>query len=201
MAEDYSKYINSANKRKSDELIKKKAEAIANGRLADSKPSAFRNFKDEIIKSDFQSIASSVIGEIVIPKVVDLISNAFESGLYMLFHGDLKGYRSNSNSGRHDYTIYSNSSSTRLTNNVYNASVGYRDIRVDDLNDAKEIVMKLEEILDGYGEITISDLYAIAGIHHNNKSFDEWGWHYLRKAPIIKSGNSYLIKMPRPEKL
>lgn len=201
MAEDYSKYINSANKRKSDELIKKKAEAIANGRLSDSKPSALRNFKDEIIKSDFQSIASAVIGEIVVPKVIDLILNAFESGLHMLFHGDLKGYRSNSNNGRHDYTVYSNSGSTRPMNNVYNASVSYRDIRVDDLNDAKEIVMKLEAILDGYGEITISDLYTIAGIHHNNRNFDEWGWRYLRKAPIIKSGNSYLIKMPRPEKL
>lgn len=202
MSEDYSKYINSANKKRSDDLIRKKADAIANGKLVDSKPSALRGFKDEIIKSDFHSIASAVISEIIVPKAIDLISNAFESGLHMLFHGDLKGYKSrSSNNGRRDYTVYSNSGNARMVRSEYNTSVDYRDIKVDNLESAKDIVMKLEEIIDGYDEVSIADLYAIANIRHDNPEFDEWGWRYLKKSPIVKSGNYYLIKMPKPAKL
>ena len=203
MNKDYRKYIESAKKNDERKLVKEKAEALVNGKLSDSKPSAFRNFKDEVIKSDFSSITSAVISQIIIPKAVDLISNAFESGLYMLFHGDLKGYKSSSNKsngGRTDYTIFS-SNGARTVRTDNNSSIKYRDVCVTDLASAESIVMKIEDILDAYGEISVADIYSIANIRYSNDELNYWGWHAIRRTPIVKTGNGYIIKMPKPERL
>lgn len=203
MNNDYRKYIESSKKNDERKLVKEKAEALVNGKLSDSKPSAFRNFKDEVIKSDFSSITSAVISQIIIPKAVDLISNAFESGLYMLFHGDLKGYKSSSNKsngGRTDYTIFS-SNGVRTVRTDNNSSIQYRDVCVADLASAESIVMRIEDILDAYGEISVADIYSIANIRYNNDELNYWGWRSIRRTPIVKTGNGYIIKMPKPERL
>lgn len=203
MNNDYRKYIESSKKNREKELVKERAEALVNGKLSDSKPSVFRNFKDEVIKSDFSSITSAVVSQIIIPKAVELITNAFESGVYMLFHGDLKGYKSSNakfNNGKTDYTIFS-SNNAKFVRNDGVGSINYRDVCVPDLESAKAIVMKIEDILDNYSEVSVADVYSISGIRYNNNELNYWGWRSIRKSPIIKTGNGFIIKMPKPERL
>lgn len=203
MNNDYRKYIESSKKNREKELVKERAEALVNGKLSDSKPSVFRNFKDEVIKSDFSSITSAVVSQIIIPKAVELITNAFESGVYMLFHGDLKGYKSSNakfNNGKTDYTIFS-SNNAKFVRNDGVGSINYRDVCVPDLESAKAIVMKIEDILDNYSEVSVADVYSISGIRYSNDELNYWGWRSIRKSPIVKTGNGFIIKMPKPERL
>lgn len=204
MSQDYSKYASQSNKKRDDELIKKKVDAIVNGKVSDKKPSGFSRMKDEIIKSDLSSISSAVMTEIVIPKMTDLFFNALESGLHMLFYGNLGSSRTTVSQGpKRDYTAYSRNtvSTVRSSSRSSEVSIDYRDVIVTDANEARLLVMNIENILDTHGEVSVADLYAMADIKKYDTIYNNYGWRSMKPRPIIKVRDGWMVKMPPLERL
>lgn len=204
MSQDYSRYASQSDKKRNNDLIKKKAETIVNGKISDSKVSGFSKIKDEIIKSDLSSISSAVLTEIIIPKMTDLFFNALDSGLHMLFYGNIGSNRTNSRTPQRDYTAYSRPtatvSSTRTTNGS-SVNIDYRDVICPDIDQAQKLVMNIENILDQYSEVSVADVYAMAGIKKYDDIYNNYGWRSMKPRPIIKVRDGWMVKMPPLERL
>ena len=204
MSQDYSKYASQSNKKRDEELIKKKVDAIVSGKVSDKKPSGFSKIKDEIIKSDFSSISSAVMTEIVIPKMIDLFFNALESGLHMLFYGNLGSGRATINQGpKRDYTAYSRNtvSTVKTSSRITESSIDYRDVVLSDINEAKLLVMNIENVLDTHSEISVADLYAMADIKKYDTIYNNYGWRSMKRNPLIRVKDGWMVKMPPLERL
>lgn len=204
MGQDYSKYANQSDKKRNEELIKKKADGIVNGKISEKRSSNFSKIKDEIIKSDVSSITSAVLNEIIIPKMTDLFFNALDSGLHMLFYGNIGNGRNGSRAGQRDYTAYSKPTtvqSARVSSSPSGNAIDYRDVILSDIDSAKKLVMSIENILDKYGEVSVADLYAMAKIKKYDDVYNNYGWKAMKPRPIIKVKDGWMVKMPPLEKL
>lgn len=203
MSQDYSKYASQSDKKRNEDLIKKKVDAIVSGKVSDKKPSNFSRIKDEIIKSDFSSISSAVMSEIIIPKMTDLFFNALDSGLHMLFYGNIGNRTTTSQGPKRDYTAYSKNtiSTTRTSSRVSGLDIDYRDVILEDVSEAKRLVMNIENVLDTHGELSVADLYAMADIKKYDTIYNNYGWREMKPRPLIKVKDGWLVKMPPLEKL
>lgn len=70
------------------------------------------------------------------------------------------------------------------------------------LSEAHTVLIKMKEILNDTGEVTVSDYYELANIPITQASY-EYGWKSLSGAVIypIAIMDEYIIKFPEPQKL
>lgn len=69
--------------------------------------------------------------------------------------------------------------------------------------DADEAVSDMLKILKAYGQVTVNDLYCIAGLTNDPKA-EEYGWtivEHIAKAPIGRVRNGWIIDLPKPTEL
>lgn len=56
----------------------------------------------------------------------------------------------------------------------------------------------MDDILDQYGIVSVSDLYEAADIDTNNYTLNKIGWTSIRSADIIRVRDGWMIKFPKP---
>lgn len=87
----------------------------------------------------------------------------------------------------------------------YGSRVSYRSyyqfnnnkIIFDSRISAEEAKEKMEETIDEFGYVAVSDLYEIAGIK-NDYLDSKYGWTSLRNAKVIRCRDGHYIDLPKP---
>lgn len=67
----------------------------------------------------------------------------------------------------------------------------------DSRTSAEEAKEKMEETIDEFGYVAVSDLYEIAGIK-NDYLDSKYGWTSLRNVKVIRCRDGYYIDLPKP---
>lgn len=97
-----------------------------------------------------------------------------------------------SNESTYSYSQYYNN---RLRY-VYN----YDDIVFDDRSDAEKTLMRMDEIVNMYGVVTVADMYDLVGA--TCKWIDnKYGWTDIRKSTILSIPGGYIIDLPKPSRV
>jgi len=203
-------YASNSNQDKADgpEDEKVVEKVIEGGAVQRKKPLGRRiaeNFKGE----DGASVGQYVLMEVILPRVKDLIFDVGESALRRtLFGGTAQGYSSRSVSTR-GYTPYANGGGAtpkaavqpKAVSNIPSDVVS--EFVVESRGDAQEVMDKVGNLIEAYGQASVADLKSALGITGNFID-EKFGWVNMGYTDIKRVGGQfpgYALIFPPPIEL
>lgn len=184
-----------SNSHVSKELTKDKKEIKP---VARAKTKKKNTLVDTFISEDAQNIKSYILMDVLVPAIKKAVSDIVTDGISMLLYGDTS-HENRRSSGSASYVSYNRYSDRdrRDDRNTNRSRYSYDDVILNNRGEAEEVLMRMDEILDTYGVVSVADLYDLVGIsgsHTDNK----YGWTNLRNAEAVRVRDGYLLKLPRP---
>jgi hypothetical protein len=200
MIEDYAarnEYKSNSNKSKQEQTNQHKVEKIVTGTVITKKKTGLRKFTEEFISDDAKNIKSYVIKDVIIPALKKVISDIVRDGIDMILYGGVGDSGRRSNVDRISYrNYYDNRSSVRRDDRTYSSVYDYDDIILATMGEARDVLSRMDELIDTYGMVSVADLYDLVGIS-GNYTDNKYGWTNLKTARITRVRDGYRIEMPR----
>lgn len=187
---------------KEKDYEKRQLKKVVKGKVKVKKKSEARKFADTFISEDIQNIKSYVIGEVLIPAAKKALSDIVTNGIDMLLYGEAGvSKRRSSNSSRVSYSrYYEDERRDRRDRERYSSrsrsGYNFDDISFETRGEAESVLFAMEEEIDNYGIVSVSDLYELVGIT-GNYTDNKYGWTDLRTAVVTRRRDGYVIKLPR----
>lgn len=175
---------------------KKKLKKVVSGPVITKKKSGFSNLADTFITEDVENVKQYIIMDVIIPTVKDTVLEMIRMFFYGGTGKSSSSYRKNRPSYR-DY--YDNDSGRKNTSTNYrrNSGLHYEDVVLPTRMDAVEVLDRLNEVIDEYGIVSVSDLHDLVGMS-GPYTANNFGWSNLNNAKIIRVRDGYLLELPKP---
>lgn len=176
---------------------KKKAEKVVNGVVKTKKKNGVQKFADRFIPEDAENIKSFISEDIVIPGIKNIIEDIVVKGIRILLRGQVSERKdSRTPASRVSYRdCYDRD--VRQSNYIRATSrYSYDDIIFDNLQDAKEVLSKMDEIVETYKMVCVADLYELVGSTPSTTDY-KYGWTDIRSARIESTRDGYFLKLPK----
>lgn len=171
-----------------------------------------RKFKETFILGSTRDAADHMITDIIVPEIKSTIVEALQGGIERLFNGEGNRPRRYTpptaypSGPRIDYNgmnrppasqTVAQRSLSRRSQTLHN----FGEIIIEDRRDAQEVLDQLYEFLSRFGEVKVSDLYALTGIQTSHVDH-KWGWVSLKGARLKRlSDGRFLLDLPEPDAL
>lgn len=192
---DYKPNSHAYKNKKQEE---KKIEKVVKGNVKTKKKSEARKFTDVFISEDAHNVKNYIFMDVLVPAIKKAISDIVTDGIDMILYGGT-GSSKKKRDGYTSYRSYSSSDRKDRDRFAYNKGFDLDDIIFESRVDAEDVREQMEEIIDNYGIVTVSDLYEMSDLplpYTGNK----YGWTSLRSSDIVRvRGGGYSIKLPRPK--
>lgn len=192
--EDYKPNSKLYKEKMKKEASDKKVEKVVKGKVKVKKKS---KFADLFISEDANNVKDYIFLDVLVPAIKKAISDIVTDGIDIILYGGSGNGRKRSSSDSISYTSYSRFSD-RDRRDDRRSSIGYRfnDIIFDDRREAKEVLERLDELIDNYGKATVADFYDLVDIS-GNYTDNRYGWTSLRNADIVSVRDGWMIKLPK----
>jgi hypothetical protein len=187
------------------------------GKVGTKKKPIWNRFLDTFTGEDARSVVHSIIWDDIAPALRDMFVDSLLSGVERTLRGEsgrpkdrrYGGYRPGSPyTSRHNYGQYSQQprreERTRPPAGRARAGLDYRDITLDNRDDADDIIYALEDKISRFGNAAIADLYKLLEADEDDIEYTdhERGWYSARGFRADKNRDgSYTLVFPRPERL
>ena len=156
----------------------------------------------EKIATDISSVKSTVISDIVIPTVKQLISEMIKTSVDMLLFHEVRRDDRRPTASKISYNSYYDDRSRYTTPNATRNAYDYDDVVFQTRGDAESVLGAMEEIVDQFDIVSIADFYELSDIPNPNFTTTKYGWTNLRTAEVIRlRGGGYAIKFPRASRI
>ena len=178
------------------ELEGKKIQKVTSGTVRTKKKGELAKLRDVFISEDVANVRSSVINDVIIPKVKEIISDTVRNSIDMLLWGE--SGRSKKTSGT--YVSYRDFSSSERKNDRYarpKMGFDYEDLIFETRPEVEAVREQMEEIISRYGWVSVADMYEMADITAPYTA-NKYGWKSIRTAEPIRVRDGYILKLPRP---
>lgn len=178
---------------------------VVSGTAKVKKKSEVRKFADIFIAEDAAEVKRFVVEDLIVPGVKKLIVSIIKNSAEMIFGetGDRDRFSSGARLGYISYDKYSASrrDDRRDRNTKARTRFDYEDVIFESRADAENARMQMEEVIDKYGFVTVSDLYDMADLSAPYTG-NRYGWTNIRSAePVRLRDGGYILKLPRIEVL
>lgn len=176
----------------------KKVEKVVSGTVKTKKKSEIHKFTDVFISEDAANVKNYILMDVLVPAVKKAISDIVRDGIDMILYG---GTGRSKSSGPSNYVSYSRySDRDRRDDHRYSdtrrAGYYHDDIIVQTRGEAEDVLARMDELIDMYGQVTVADLYDLVGIS-GNYTDNRYGWTNIRNAEPVRVRDGYLLKMPK----
>ena len=159
----------------------------------------------EIIREDVRSVGETVLWDVVIPAVKNLIADTVTRGIEsMLYGGDS---RPRSRSSYSDYSGYSHPKAARdrpaekrERRSARPAEPERNEIIFDTRSDAIDVIDRMSDLIDQYGQASLADLSALIGASSNFID-DNWGWTDLGSFNVRQVRDGFMLTHDEPQSL
>lgn len=152
----------------------------------------------EIIREDAKSVGETVLWDVIIPTVKNLISDMVTRGIEsMLYGGDTRPSRSRS--GYSDYSGYSRPKDRR-DRSARHAEPDRNEIIFDTRSDANDVIDRMSDLIDQYGQVSLADLNALIGASSNFID-DNWGWTDMGSFNVRQVRDGFMLTHDEPQSL
>ena len=176
---------------------KKKVEKVVTGVAKVKKKSEVSKLKDIFISEDASNVKSYIIMDVLVPAIKKAIADIVTNGIDMILYGESKGRKSSSASGYVSYRDYSRSDDRdRFRDSRSRSSYAHDDIILDSRGEAEEVLTRMDELIDTYGNVSVADLYDLVG-KSSEYTDNKYGWTNIRNAEPIRVRNGYMLKLPK----
>ena len=151
-----------------------------------------------LIAEDAANVKDYILMDVLVPAVKKAISDIVRDGIDMILYGEASGKRKPGTNST--YVSYNKCSYPReydrrepqRTRGGYNPD----DIVLETRGEAEEVLARMDELIDLYGQVSVADLYDLVGKtceYTDNK----YGWTNIRNAEPVRVRDGYLLKMPK----
>lgn len=151
---------------------------------------------DIFIAEDMENVKSYIIHDLLVPGVKNIFFNIVSDGLSMMLFNDTKARDRNSSSKR-VYTEYYGDRDRSVERDRSGSSYDYHNVSFDSEVDANDVLDQMCELIDLRGEVSVADLYDLAGLRSNKYTDNRYGWKDLRTAQVARDRDGYYLKLPR----
>lgn len=162
----------------------------------------------EIIREDVRSVGDTVLWDVVIPTVKNLIADVVTRGIEsMLYGGDS---RPRSRGSYSDYSGYSRPKAARdrpaerrerrERRSARPAEPERNEIIFDARSDAIDVIDRMSDLIDQYGQASLADLNALIGASSNFID-DNWGWTDMGSFNVRQVRDGFMLTHDEPESL
>lgn len=179
-----------------------KQEKIITGQVVQRQPSLWKRATGSLVASETgEGVWNYVVMEVLIPAAKNMVSDAVSQGIERLLFGDLRvRSRADRPSG---YVSYNRMSGARRAAPDFNtisqrgrAQHDFEDVILPTRGDAMDVLDRLRELVEQYGQATVADFYDLVGIT-SQFTDDKWGWNDLSRADIRHVRGGYQLLLPR----
>ena len=198
---------------------KKKIEKVTTNKVITKKKSEVAKIKDVFITKSVEkhswlkdkitykfdnnyalSVGSYLFMDVLIPALKNTVEDLVTYGIRRLLRGDTGtrrsgssidsiSYRDYNKISKRDDVRYEDSSRTRTGYN-------YDDVIVGSRAEAEEVLMRLDELIETYGQASVADLYDLVGIT-GKYTDNNYGWINIRNAEPVQVRDGYLLRLPK----
>lgn len=206
--ENFPSNSNEPRKIQPDAPEKKVVLKVIQGGVVRKKKTLGVRIRDMFVAEDGRGVLESVIGDILVPAMKDMVADSVSQGIERMIFGDARPVRrresrpsSFGNTNHTNYNRYSNNNRREVVQTAHNrlrAAHDFDDIVIASREEANDVLDNLTNIIERYQFVSIRDLYELVGepFHHTD---EKWGWSNLRDASVRRVSNGYLLALPRPE--
>lgn len=181
---------------------KKEITPVAKARV--KRESTARKVVGEIIKEDARSVGETVLWDVIIPTVKNLISDTVTRGIESMLYGDSRPRSRNNYS---DYSGYSRPKGSRdrpverrERRYARQAEPERNEIIFDTRSDANDVIDRMSDIIDQYGQASLADLNALIGASSNFID-DNWGWTDMGSFNVRQVRDGFMLTHDEPQSL
>lgn len=192
--EDYTSNSHKSREAKR-EPERKRVEKVVSGNVKSRKKNEIRKLADVFISEDVENVKSYILLDVLVPAVKKAVSDIVTNGIDMILYGDSGRGKKNSPASRVSYRSYYNRDRDRQSARI-RSGYAYEDVILDSRGEAEEVLVRMDELMDTYGIVSVSDFYELVGIS-SNYTDNKYGWTDIRSAKTIRVKDGYMIKLPR----
>lgn len=198
MNEEYKSNSHRSKEGKTEALTdRKRVEKVVHGRVRTKPKSGVSKITDVFISEDAANVKSYIVMDVLVPAVKKAISDIVRDGIDMILYGESRGRRSSSASGYVSYRDYSRSDDRdRFRDSRSRSSYAHDDIILDSRGEAEEVLTRMDELIDTYGNVSVADLYDLVG-KSSEYTDNKYGWMNIRNAEPIRVRDGYMLKLPK----
>ena len=175
---------------------KKKVNKVIKGKVKTKKKSEMRKAVDNFISEDVSNIKTYIVQDVIIPTIKDTIWNAITNSLEMVL---FPGGKKRSRGSKISYTNYYDRDRRDDRRSVSSRAVSrfdYDDIIFESRGEADAVLVQMEEVIDCYDAVSVSDLYDMVGETAPHTA-NRYGWTNLRNAEPVRVRDGYILKLPK----
>ena len=200
--EQYKSNSNSSREKEKEKDIpkKKNIEKVTKGTARTKKKS---KFLDSFIAEDVKDVKDYLIGDVLVPTIKSTIAEMVSNGVDMYLFGEVRHGRKKSQRGnRTPYRDYYDRRDDRRRESRRGAAYDFESVIVESRGEAELVLDRMDEIIDNYDSVSITDLYDLVGYDGGKYTDSKYGWTSLRGVDIerLRDG-SYEIVMPAPKQI
>ena len=190
-------YKTNSHKSKEDRELttqERKVEKVISGSARTKKKNEVSKFADIFTSEDAGSVKSYILMDIVVPMIKDALMDTLRTVLY---GGSGRGGK-NSTASKVSYRSYYERENNRRDYNrpETRSRFSFDDIILDNRVEAEDVLVRMEELIFTYGEVTVMDLYDMVDISCPH-TYDKYGWTNIQSASVAPTRGGYLLKLPK----
>jgi hypothetical protein len=204
-----------SNSQRAQKEEPKKVEKVVVGEVIRRKPTLGKRLANTFFGGDAHGVMGYVFLDVLVPAVkdlvVDMVSTGIERAIFGEGRGGLRsrgGYRPSGSSGYTQYNRYSSPIGSARREEPREREISRRgraEHKFDEIVlatrvEAEEVINRLFDLVNQYGEATVYDFLELVGIS-GNFADKKWGWTDVRGSTWRKVRDGYLLDLPPTESL
>lgn len=185
----------------------RKVESVVTGEVTRRKKTWTSRIFGDVVAEDSGSVIEYLLTDVLIPAFKNLVVDFVTQGVERTVYGDSRP-RSAARTGHTNYTArYVSRTGTSADQRQPAARTittrhEFSDIILAHRSDAEEVLDGMIELVDRYGNVSVSDFYELVGMTNASEFTDnKYGWTDLRGASIQVVRGGYVIRLPRTQAL
>jgi hypothetical protein len=176
----------------------KKIEKVVTGNVRTRKQSDLRKWTDVFISEDASNVKSYILMDVLVPAIKDAIEDIITNGIRMILRGETSARKSSSSATKVSYRNYYDNPGSDKSYRETRTQTGYsyEEIVLDSRGEGEEVLIRMDEIINEYGKVSVADLYDLvgkSGPYTNNN----YGWTNIRSAEVVRVRDGYWLKLPK----
>ena len=194
-------YKPNSHKSKMETEEKKRVEKVVRGNVRTKKKNEISKVKDAFISEDAGNVKSYVLMDVIIPTIKNTIVDIVTDSIRMIFLGESGHKRKSISGSKVSYRSYYDDprDSDRYNRPVTRAAgLNLDDIILETRADAELVLDQMQNIIDEYGHVTVSDLYDMVDLTAPYTG-NRYGWTRLGSAEAVRTRDGdYVLRLPSP---
>ena len=166
-------YKSNSDKDRQEQKEEKKIEPVVTNAAKTRKKGDIRKLADIFISEDANNVKSYILMDVIVPAAKKAISDIVTTGIDMILYGESGRTKKNNTVSNVSWRKYYDQNSDRSATNTSSSKYGafnYDDIVLATRGDAEAVLDAMNDIINQYGTVSVSDLYDLTNYPNDNFS-------------------------------